>query len=395
MRIDWIAKLRHLLQVLAFCLVIATVQYVFMADRPYASLVAYSIAIGTSIWFLIDMGRHFVPSARETGWPEGASGIALPFVSIVVGFFAGSRIGDVLCRTLGLYAGGPPIDANVDLRNSMLVTLLSGVAASYYFYSLSKSAYLQRKMAEARQHANEARLKLLETQLEPHMLFNTLANLRALIGADPPRAQEMLDHMIAYLRATLNASRSTMHPLEAECERLRDYLELMAIRMGPRLSYRIDVPDDLAHVRVPALLLQPLVENSIRHGLEPKVNGGAVTVSARTEAGELVLEIRDTGVGFADASTLSATPASVYAGASAVTPASSPVIPASSPVIPAPRSVIPAKAGTQGVARDESSGFGLAQVRERLAAVYGPSASLRFHSTPGEGSAAEIHIPLA
>src|SRR3569623_437905 len=112
------------------------------------------------------------------------------------------------------------------------------------------------------------------------MLFNTLANLRALSGVDPNRAQEMLDHMIAYLRATLNASRAASHSLQAEFDRLQDYLELMAIRMGPRLRFTLDLPGALAQDTVPSLLLQPLVENAIQHGLEPKVGGGEVRVAA-------------------------------------------------------------------------------------------------------------------
>src|SRR5205085_6744665 len=132
------------------------------------------------------------------------------------------------------------VDPRADLRNSILITLLSGIAGTYYFYSANRSAYYDRKIAEARKHVDEARLKLLESQLEPHMLFNTLANLRALIGVDPSRAQEMLDHIIAYLRATLDASRATTHPLQAEFDRVRDYLELMAIRMGPRLAYTLE-----------------------------------------------------------------------------------------------------------------------------------------------------------
>src|SRR6185369_5248179 len=121
------------------------------------------------------------------------------------------------------YPPGYSPNRAADLRNSILITAMAGVAGSYYFYAANKSAYLERKMTEARQHANEARLKLLETQLEPHMLFNTLANLRALIGVDPARAQGMLDHMIAYLRATLNASRAATHSLQAEFDRIRDY----------------------------------------------------------------------------------------------------------------------------------------------------------------------------
>lgn len=139
-------------------------------------------------------------------------------------------------------------------------------------------------MGEVQRHAQEARLKLLETQLEPHMLFNTLANLRALIAVDAERAQQMLDPVIAYLRATLHASRAATHPLQAEFDRLRDYLKLMAIRMGPRLAYALELPPALAAAPVPVLLLQPLVENSIKHGLEPKVQGGRITVRAQGDA---------------------------------------------------------------------------------------------------------------
>src|SRR5690606_22156517 len=126
---------------------------------------------------------------------------------------------------------------------------------------------------EAQRQASEARLRLLESQLEPHMLFNTLANLRALIGSDPPRAVEMLDRLNAFLRATLAASRSAAgaqrHTLRDEFARLDDYLALMAVRMGPRLRVVLSLPEPLADCPVPALLLQPLVENAIRHGLEP------------------------------------------------------------------------------------------------------------------------------
>jgi signal transduction histidine kinase len=346
MRIDWISKLQNLLQVMAFCLGVATIQYAFLPDRLYAPAVAYSLAIGLVNWAIIDLGRDMLPSSAETGWPKGAQGVVLVVVAIGVGYLLGTAIADALCLHFGWYAGQPRPDRATELRTSILITALAGIAGSYYFYSQNKGAYLIRKMGEARQHADEARLKLLETQLEPHMLFNTLANLRALIGVDPARAQEMLDHMIAYLRATLAASRATTHSLAAEFERLRDYLELMAIRMGPRLSYALDLPRSLEQHKVPTLLLQPLVENSIQHGLEPKVEGGRIVVSARDEGGVLVLQVVDTGVGHA------AQPA-------------------------------------------DGKGFGLVQIRERLATLHGDRASMRFDSAPGAGARAEIRIPLA
>jgi hypothetical protein len=193
-KIDLISKLQHLLQVMAFCLGVATLQVIFMPERPWAPPVAYSLAIGLFTWAIIDLGRHLFPSAAETGWPSGVAGPLLVAGGIAVGYLLGNTLADLGCRTFGWYAGAPPLDPAVELRNSVLITVLAGVVGSYYFYTASKSAYLERK----------ARLKLLESQLEPHMLFNTLANLRVLIGMDPPRAQAMLDHLIAYLRATLS-----------------------------------------------------------------------------------------------------------------------------------------------------------------------------------------------
>lgn len=344
MRIDWIAKLQTYLQVLAFCLAVATIQYAFVPQRPYAPGVAYSIFIGSIIWAVIDLGRHLLPSSAQTGWPKGPAGIALVAVAIAAGYFLGTRAAGAFAAWQGWAPHEAAGSASHDWRGSVLVTLIAGVVASFYFYAQTRSAYLQRKMGEARRHANEARLKLLESQLEPHMLFNTLANLRALIASDPARAQDMLDHIIGYLRATLEASRATTHSLQAEFDRLHDYLELMAVRMGPRLQYSLLLPRELAQQPVPTLLLQPLVENSIRHGLEPKVDGGHVLVSARRDGRTLVLQVEDTGLGEAGA--------------------------------------------------PPGHGFGLAQVGERLATLYGAASAVDFAAVPGTGATATIRIPL-
>ncbi|MFL6694083.1 MAG: sensor histidine kinase, partial [Ramlibacter sp.] len=312
--------------------------------KPFGPVAVYSLGIALATWAIIDLGRHMLPSARETGWPRGFEGVLLIVVGVGVGWYAGNRFGDLVCRTFGLYPPGMVVDQARELRNSVLITIAAGTVAIYYFYSRNRSAYLERKVGEVQRHADEARLKLLETQLEPHMLFNTMANLRALIGVDPQRAQQMLDHMIAYLRATLDASRAATHTLQAEFDRVRDYLELMAVRMGPRLAFDLQLPADLAQRRVPTLLLQPLVENAIKHGLEPQVQGGTLTVRAGTEGDRLLLEVCDTGVG-------------------------------------------------PGVAGIPGSGFGLLQVRERLAAVYGPDASLELTPSSPRGTRVAIHLP--
>ncbi|MBE7938980.1 histidine kinase [Ramlibacter aquaticus] len=341
--VDWIARLRHGLQTLAFCLAIATLQQAFQPDRAYGRTLVYSVLIGMSIWAIIDLGRSFFPSAAETGWPRGVWGLGLVGAGIVGGWGLGNGIGNRLCELWQLLPAGAPVDPDADLRSSVLITVLGGIAGSYYFYSANRSAYLERKMGEARRLADEARLKLLESQLEPHMLFNTLANLRALIAVDAPRAQAMLDHMIAFLRSTLDGSRSATHALEAEFARTADYLALIAVRMGPRLATSLTLPSELAAVPVPALLLQPVVENSIRHGVEPQVGGGRIEVSARAEDGMLVLAVADDGVGPGEA----------------------------------------------------APGFGTAQVRERLQALYGGAARYDFSARPGGGALTEIRIPLA
>jgi sensor histidine kinase YesM len=194
--------------------------------------------------------------------------------------------------------------------------------------------------------ATEARLKLLEAQLAPHMLFNTLANLRALITLEPARAVAMLDHLDSYLRAVLTGSRELSHPLAAEFARLADYLELMSVRMGPRLRYELVLPAALRNVRLPPLLLQPLVENAIRHGLEPLVEGGAIEVCAHREGSLLLIDVKDTGTGFDDG------------------------------------------------ARPVGTGFGLAQVRERLQSLYGERAELAVTASPGGGTLATLRLPL-
>jgi LytS/YehU family sensor histidine kinase len=180
------------------------------------------------------------------------------------------------------------------------------------------------------------------------MLFNTLANLRVLIAHDPLRAQGMLDHLIAFLRATLAASRAGSHTLSAEFARLSDYLALMQIRMGPRLKIRLDLPEPLSALQVPPLLLQPLVENAIRHGLEPKVSGGRVVVTAVRHASHLVLTVHDTGVGL-DA---------------------------------------PARHGAH---------FGLQQVRERLSTLYGEAGTLDLRPAQTEegGTLAVVTLPCS
>jgi two-component sensor histidine kinase len=340
----WQDKLRNLLQTLAFCLAISAMQYTLKPDLAYEVPTVYSLLTGITIWALIDLGRHLFPSAQDTGWPQGVWGLLMPTLAIVAGYVLGTVLGDAWFGWSSWHHG------STHLASSLIVTVLAGSGATYYFYAKNKGIYLERHIGQARGQAAEARLKLLETQLEPHMLFNTLANLRVLIHSDPTRAQDMLDRLVSYLRATLTASRSSAaHTLQAEFDRLRDYLELMAVRMGQRLQYTLDLPADLAAHSVPPLLLQALVENSIKHGLEPKVEGGSIQVRASRTATQLVLEVMDSGVG---------------------------------------------SSADLNDSAHNTGGFGVAQVRERLHNRYGTQAAIEFIATGAEGTRATITIPF-
>ncbi len=148
-----------------------------------------------------------------------------------------------------------------------------------------------------RQEAVEAQLRLLQGQIEPHFLFNTMANVQSLMDVDPPRAKQMLEAFSDYLRAGLTQLRQVDTTLGAELDMSQTYLELLQIRMLDRLSFSIDASPEARAARLPTLLLQPLVENAIHHGLEPKVEGGHVHIRALVTGGRLEVSVMDDGMG--------------------------------------------------------------------------------------------------
>ncbi|QDQ28090.1 sensor histidine kinase [Chitinimonas arctica] len=212
----------------------------------------------------------------------------------------------------------------------------------------------ERELAEARAARNEAELRLsvLAAQVEPHFLFNTLAGVRSAIGSDPVRATAIVDHLVDYLRATIPQIRrdggSSQARLAAQLDAARAYLALMRARI-PRLDYTVEVQPDLGEVSVPPLMLISLVENAVKHGVEPKIGPVRIELRAYREDGDdgaaIVLSVADNGVGFGGA--------------------------------------------TSG------SGIGLRNIRERLAAQYGDRAALTLQAGPAGGVIATIRLPLA
>ena len=323
----------------------------------------YSAAIGTGCWFFIDGGRLLISAwlpagqrpagAQRAGWPGPGWMLVCIVVGTAIGYTLGSAIGD--------HFSGFVTPSLLSNRPAIAISLVAAIAATWYFYATERLRQEQAAAEAARRDAAESQLRLLQSQLEPHMLFNTLANLRALITLDPPRAQAMLDRLIGYLRATLGASRSDQHPLWVEFSRLDDYLALMSLRMGPRLQVQLDLPDALRGLPVPPLLLQPLVENSIRHGLEPKVAGGRIEVRASRQGDRLLLTVRDTGVG-----------------------------------LDRPVAVAPAPPPDSAGADRAASRYGTGHVAERLATLYGSRAqfSLRPADDGEGGTLAEVSLPM-
>jgi len=189
----------------------------------------------------------------------------------------------------------------------------------------------------------EARMEALQAQIEPHFLFNTLASIDQLIQTDPPRASKMQQSLIRYLRSAMPQMRDGRRPtLGAQVELCRAFLDIMAVRMEDRLQAAVNVPEGLKSAVFPSMMLLTLVENAIKHGLEPRGSGGKVEIGAEIADGSLAVHVLDDGVGFA------------------------------------PKG---------------DGGVGLANIRERLKALYGPAGELVLEENAPHGVVASIELP--
>jgi len=235
---------------------------------------------------------------------------------------------------------------------NVVAAFANGLLISLLFYTRHRerraSADLHRAESErlllARQTV-EAQLKLMQAQIEPHFLFNTLASVQFLTETDPPAANRMLGHLIDYLRAALPQLRAASSTLAKEAELARAFLSILAMRIGERLQFDTDIPADLATHPFPPNLLISLVENAIKHGIEPSADGGRVTIAARRANGRLAVSVTDTGRGLDSAN--------VHGDA----------------------------------------GVGLANIRERVAALYGSSGRFTLEPMQPRGARATIEIP--
>ena len=147
---------------------------------------------------------------------------------------------------------------------------------------------------------SETQLRLLRAQIEPHFLFNTLGAVQQLAEQGAPQAAELTAHLIDFLRGSMSDMRCEQVALATEFGLVDSYLRVMQIRMGERLRYTVDVPEALANTRVPSMLVLTLAENAIKHGIEPSLQGGEITVTAQDDGGTIRIGVRDSGVGMSD-----------------------------------------------------------------------------------------------
>lgn len=215
---------------------------------------------------------------------------------------------------------------------------------TYLLFERIETEVSQRQLikAESEKREIEANLKLLQAQIEPHFLFNTLANVGSLIDSDPVLAKKLLERLNDWLRVALVRARSEKAMLGDELGLLENYLQILKIRFGERLRWSVDVPEEARLAVFPPMLLQPLVENAVRHGIEPKIGGGEIVIRASFDGSVLRIEVSDTGV---------------------------------------------------GLLGDEAGGTGLSNVRARVATLFGSAGRMMLESKVGGGVTAILELP--
>lgn len=310
-----------------------------------------SNAIGFTIHFSI-----LAVSRLTSGWPERATGLprAAYMVSLItLCVLLGSSLGMLL---LGNSRPFRYLQDSAATGKMLPVMILSAIVICAIIASAEKRIRTEAESARQREliAANaallaQAQLRALQAQMEPHFLYNTLANVVSLIDQQPATARHMLERLIDFLRANLAASRAEMATLGSEAELARAWLDLMKMRMGTRLGYRIEIAEELRNIPLVPMLLQPLIENAICHGLEPKIEGGEICLSAEQNGDMLVIQIRDSGIGIAA------------------------------------NGVVSQKAG---------GGVGLSNLRVRLQSLYGGKARLQLLENTPSGVIAKICLPM-
>lgn len=332
---------KELLLLLLINLVISTLLFLLSETDDFLALFIYANCVGFSCVCLAQL-LTLLASQQLKVWQAH-------LLTLAPGLLLGLTLAGALGYPEALdYMVSQPLQS---WRNWALCLLLVLIGAAFTLSRYQAQVYRaalereRRQLAEYRQADIQAQLRLLQAQIEPHFLFNTLANVDCLISRDPQQAQQMLSHLNHYLRASLLRTRAPVTTLAQEFELLAQLLAIAKIRLGQRLSYSLNLPAELAESVLPPLLLQPLVENALSHGIEPLLGHGTVQVQATQHAQGLLLRVTDNGVGL-----------------TGQTP--------------------------------KAPGIGLHNIRQRLFCLYGDKAQLALFQADGGGCVAQIQLPL-
>ena len=328
--------LRNYALTTVFCLAIAVLLSVVGVGEDFPVTLVISLSIGLSI------NTAFVLLAnRMKAW---ARWYLAPLLITTVGLTCGLILA-------GLFIRLDPWLFFSSNYSSVVAGIFFGVVGVLMFNT--REELLQARAALAEAHAAslqqdrrmlETELRLLQAQIEPHFLFNTLGNIASLVHSNPDGAEAMLQNLARLLRASLRRTRDQLTTLGEELDIVTAYLDIQSVRMGDRLGFSIDVPESLRALPLPPLLLQPLVENAVLHGLDPKLGSGTLSISATRTDRQLRVQVTDDGVGF-DSSA-------------------------------------------------RGNGIGLRNIRERLQGLYGERAELVLLARPTGGITAELQLPV-
>jgi len=333
---------RSAFKTLFFTFIFDTIIAIFLKAIKFADgfleIFIISQCIGLSCCSCVLLVNKFIPIAKPVFQA------ILVAVALVVGTIIGSYLGLVFS---GLSSAD--LFEESSLFQLLIIGVMFGSIITYIFTSREQLAESQARIQEEKikrltseKKAAEANLKLLQAQIEPHFLFNTLSNVLSLLDTNPKKGKSMLVDFIQYLRASISKIREEKATLGQEMEMIEAYLNIFKVRMGERLQYRIDLPESLKANSFPPMLIQPLVENAIKHGLEPKIDGGEILIRGIEKDGRLRLEVHDTGMGFKG---------------------------------------------------ERDSGMGLSNIRERLSSLFGNNGRLRLEEKSPHGLIATIEVP--
>ncbi len=277
-----------------FCIIIALfLKGIKFADTGFIEYLIVSLSIGLTIHSLVMISSFFF-------WSSPLSMLSSSVIAIIIGTALGWLIGSAIIGridSISLFEKG--------FFKAMILGIMFGTMIYYFFfsrYSISeKESLIQEeriKRLTSEKKIVETNLKLLQAQIEPHFLFNTLSNILSLIDTDLETGKSMLVNLMQYLRTTLSKTRQDTSTLGREMELISAYLNIFKIRMGERLCFKMDIPEKMKNLTFPPMLIQPLVENAIKHGLEPEIEGGEILIRGAVDGDRIRIEVSDTGQGF-------------------------------------------------------------------------------------------------